>query len=294
MIPYNPCGRAVEIGRSSYRTKCRFFADSDAEADIVWYPAPPDAPALGFPSAITSSEWDVRERDGTYPYRTGVGEVFDAPRRRLKPAEKPAATGHHVCGTREDFEQGAKYNPALPPRLYRPDGLPVCCAPGEGILFGAGVPAAVPAGLAYTTPAVEVPAGLLLGAEPQPAGGLLGTTPPPEPTGGLLGTTPPPEPPPGASYNVVFHAPGGDYYALAYPRPGSPNEWDVYQYSWLPPGYRLIRVDPPGLTTWELYDVFNPSSVYWYLSTPWDGTGTATFQRGNGSIPTEFVDVIEL
>ena len=170
MIGYNPCGRAVEIGRGSYRTKCRFFADSDAEADIVWYPALPDAPALGFPSAITSSEWDVRERDGTYPYRTGVGEVFDAPRRRLKPAEKPAATGHHVCGTREDFEQGAKYNPALPPRLYRADGLPVCCAPGEGILFGAGVPAAAPAGLAYTTPAVEVPAGLLLGGveEPEP------------------------------------------------------------------------------------------------------------------------------
>ena len=135
-MPYNPCGRVVDFGRVPYRTSCRFFKDSDVETDIIWYPALPNAPVLGFPSAISSLNWGVEERDiGVYcGYR--VGEVPTAERKYTNQKPKPAARGGHVCGTPEDFADGAVYDPDAPPIPYRPDGLPQCCVDGGGVGLG--------------------------------------------------------------------------------------------------------------------------------------------------------------
>lgn len=35
----------------------------------------------------------------------------------------------HICGTRQDHEEGGEYRTDLPPVEYREDGLPTCCGP---------------------------------------------------------------------------------------------------------------------------------------------------------------------
>lgn len=278
-MPFNPCGRVVDFGRSSYRTRCRFFRDSEVEADIVWYPALPDAPVLGFPSAITSSEWDVQERDGTYPHRTGVGEVPGAPRRRLRPTTKRAATGAHVCGTRSDHEFGASYNPSITPRLYRADGLPVCCAPGEGLLFGAAP-----------------------GAGAQPAGGLLVSTPYPAASGGLLlGGAPVRAPSAGGLLWTTPAEPGPAYchdYA-ADPMLGV-STYSFTPDSALPPwlswhsttdGYAVRLYSPDQYGPGEPWTITTDTGGRWVPFGSWDGTGIGVFVRVAGSGPaTVFVE----
>jgi len=44
-----------------------------------------------------------------------------------KPVTKPGTGRGHVCGTREDFEQGGLYDPLLPDATYGVQGLPTCC-----------------------------------------------------------------------------------------------------------------------------------------------------------------------
>lgn len=140
VTPYNPCGAAVEWGRRSYRTRCRFFKDSDHESEIVWYPALPNAPVLPYPSAICSLDWDREEAELGCFAGYDVGEVPLAPRTFEYIRPKPAAKGTHQCGTREDFEDGAVYSPDLPVVPYRPDGLPACCVDGGGLGLGGYVP----------------------------------------------------------------------------------------------------------------------------------------------------------
>ncbi len=140
---YNPCGRIVDIGRYSYSEMLPVFRDSEAEAQVVWYPARDDAPVLGCPSSILYREWD---RDEV----TEDGEVWGPTGRALPwngEEEKPGASGGHRCGDDIDFEEGGLFEPELPPVEYRPDGLPVCCDP---IMVGRG--GAVAGGVATVDP----------------------------------------------------------------------------------------------------------------------------------------------
>lgn len=123
--------------RKGYVTPCRFFHDSDIEIPIRWYRCLPGAPVLGTESAISPLGW--RKFPWTH---TGVGEVFGAEWKYRAGIPIPAATGNHVCGTDGDFNNGAHYDPTLPPTIYRPDGLPLCCAPlPGGIVLGGSSPA---------------------------------------------------------------------------------------------------------------------------------------------------------
>lgn len=170
-MPYNPCGAVVDFGRSCYRTKARLFRDSDEEVEIQWYFARDDAPTIPYETAVTSSYWDREEVYVGLPYREGVGEVSPGPRIHTRPIVIPAATGRHLCGTREDFERGAVFDPDITPRVYRPDGLPTCCVPGMGLLLGGG-PARTGGGLLLGGAAREG-RGLYLTAQRRPrAGGL--------------------------------------------------------------------------------------------------------------------------
>lgn len=170
-MPYNPCGAVVDFGRSCYKTKARLFRDSDEETEIQWYFARDDAPTLPYETAVTSSYWDREEVYVGLPYREGVGEVSPGPRIHTRAIEIPAARGTHICGTREDFEQGAVFDPDITPRVYRPDGLPTCCVPGMGLLLGGG-PARTGGGLLLGGAGREG-RGLYLGAQRRPAGGGL-------------------------------------------------------------------------------------------------------------------------
>lgn len=139
MIPYNPCGAIVEWGRFRYDTGCRFFQNSTREDVIRWYPAVEGARVLGFPSAISQLEWD---NDGDLPaWHDGVGEVPGSRKKinHMKPVL--GASGQHVCGTEDDFSDGAIYTPPMPPIPYRNDGLPECC-PGAigGMVWGGQMP----------------------------------------------------------------------------------------------------------------------------------------------------------
>lgn len=121
---FNPCGRAVEMLRAGYVTRARFFRDSDREVPIRWYRCLPNAPTLGFPSAICSLNWDDE------PWiRQGPGEVFGAPRPFDRGDPIPAAAGEHYCGTRDQHRNGESFNPALPPTIYAANGLSICCLP---------------------------------------------------------------------------------------------------------------------------------------------------------------------
>jgi hypothetical protein len=116
--------------RDAYTTKCRPFRNSDVEVDIVWYPALPDAPALGFPSIMVSHFLDFT--GAVWP---PGGEVPNVPSPINFEPSKPGAIGSHVCGTPEDFAEGGLYLPDDPPVTYRTDGLPSCCgaaAAGRG------------------------------------------------------------------------------------------------------------------------------------------------------------------
>jgi hypothetical protein len=105
-----------------YRTKCRFFRDSDQVDEIEWYPALPDAPLLGVPTVFAS----LRQEPRDFFWQPG-GEVPFEPFTIQRPKTKPGALGVHHCGTDQDFAEGCAFLPLDPPVLYQTNGLPDCC-----------------------------------------------------------------------------------------------------------------------------------------------------------------------
>lgn len=136
-MPYNPCGRVVDFARREYKTKCRFFRDSDTEVEIQWYRAADDAPSLPFPSAVMSLDWLDNGYDE--PWLGEVGEVWGEPRPYSFKGTPVGLTYDHICGTEEDFAEGAVFDPDREVK-YDEQGLPLCCgvprAPQMGLVVG--------------------------------------------------------------------------------------------------------------------------------------------------------------
>lgn len=248
----------MDWGRRPYTTKARFFRDDPTEADIVWYVAREDAPAITVPTPFVSSEWDRAEKELGFPYHDGPGEVWNA-RRRFNGRRAPAAaTGAHRCGTDDEWRNGALWNPARPPVLYNADGLPTCCVPGGGLFFGGG-PRQFAGGLYFTNAAAEPGGGLYFGsAPPAPGGGLyFGSVP----TGGYA-TRYQVTAGEGAPTIMLRGDPGPLFYHWWYPNPGDPE-------------YRLTSPEVtglPGLWGFSYNGMFSHA-----FAEGWDGQGSADF-----------------
>jgi hypothetical protein len=122
-VPLNPCGRVTDFARREYRTKVRFFKDSDQEVDVQVYRAAPGAPGLGFPSAFMSQDW-LAELDE--PWESHLGEVWGEPRPYSFHGPLIDPTYEHVCGTAEQFRDGVEFDPDRNVK-YDDQGLPECC-----------------------------------------------------------------------------------------------------------------------------------------------------------------------
>lgn len=135
MIPFNPCGLICDWGRHRYKTRCRFFKDSDRVDEILWYPAAPGAKCIPFPTIFYQGIWD-RDPDGIDEYVEGPGEQWDEQHITTHMGVVPGSGTGHYCGTPEMFLEGAKFD-ALFHTDIRPDGLPVCCpgGPPKGLLW---------------------------------------------------------------------------------------------------------------------------------------------------------------
>lgn len=133
VVRFNPCGRLVDFVKRPFTTKAQFFRNSDAVANLVFYPCREDAPALGFPSVFLGFP-------GDYPPWPDdpVGPEITASITNNYQKVKLGAMGQHFCGTPEDFLLGGIYDPTLPPVVYLPNGLPICCNGGV-VGFGGGV-----------------------------------------------------------------------------------------------------------------------------------------------------------
>lgn len=118
----------VDFIRTPYRIQARPFADSEETAEMVWYPALPDAPTLPYPTVFNSLHWQPFPLNKTSPGEVPGAEPVIAP-----DGTKAGATGLHQCGTPDEFLEGVLYDPDAHVE-YNDDGLPVCC---EGFVRGA-------------------------------------------------------------------------------------------------------------------------------------------------------------
>lgn len=112
----------MDWGRRAYKTRCRFWKDSEEEAEIRWVEALPNAPTLPTWSAIQSLDLTAQPA-----MLDGVGEVFGALRSFTGQKAPAGLTGVNLCGSLEDFEQGGTYRPDLPPAPYDQFGYLACC-----------------------------------------------------------------------------------------------------------------------------------------------------------------------
>ena len=109
--------------RRPYTTRCRFFSDSDAELDIVWYPCTEEAKDLGLDAAIYPLDFSQQPWVPLYPGE--VWERYNRPYNARKPIPGSGVGG--VCGTPADFAEGNRYEDERGHVRYRTDGLPWCC-----------------------------------------------------------------------------------------------------------------------------------------------------------------------
>lgn len=99
---------------------------------IEWYRTAPGAPDLGRTTSFMSLDWTSSTETRVYPSYTDEpwlqrpGEVFGEPR-PYSPRPVPIGlTYGHVCGTDEEFNDGAEYDPERNVD-YDEQGLPLCC-----------------------------------------------------------------------------------------------------------------------------------------------------------------------
>lgn len=116
--------------RSCYRTKMRFFTDSNLETGVVWYFSSPLAKPLPFPTRFGSGNW-ASEKDGW----TGTGEVPGLPRPWRDGSMPGFLLGEKFCGEESALREGVPISEfALRPQTIA--GAPVCCVGLPGLVQG--------------------------------------------------------------------------------------------------------------------------------------------------------------
>lgn len=111
---------AVDMLRSCYSTKMRFFSDHpEIESSVDWYFVDQTTPFLPFPTVFNSANW--RNDKSLEPL---LGEVTGASRPWRNGLPPGLYTGNHFCGTAQQFRDGI---PAPVPIDRLTNGQPVCC-----------------------------------------------------------------------------------------------------------------------------------------------------------------------
>lgn len=127
----------MDFAHREYKTKCRFFRDSDIEVEIQWIRCADDAPDLGFPSAFMSIDWLDPGYDE--PQDAEIGEVWGEDRDYSFHAPLVGLDYLHVCGTEDEFANGVAYDGSRDVK-YDEQGLPLCCnnpiTPSMGVVVG--------------------------------------------------------------------------------------------------------------------------------------------------------------
>lgn len=121
----------MDVIRRPYRTLARFNRNSDETATINWYVVPPENGVLGIPSPINTQAWRAEKWS-----KTGVGEVFNAPRVFDGWTRIVVPPTSHLCGTAEDFRLGGIRDTSLPPFPRSVTGIPECCHRFGGLVLG--------------------------------------------------------------------------------------------------------------------------------------------------------------
>lgn len=118
---FQPCGFTVDMLRSCYSTKARYYEGDPTEDDLIWYFTDPDAPFLPVPSVINSLNWV--DRRGLVD--TGhAGEVVGAPRLYSKGQRNVAYSFAAYCGTSSDWLGHGLRPSDVPMTAF---GIPSCC-----------------------------------------------------------------------------------------------------------------------------------------------------------------------
>jgi hypothetical protein len=112
---------------------CRFFSNSDRIDTVRFYEALPNAPTLGIWSVVYCSENDAVK----WPPQ-GVGTIRRTPFGFTGATSPAGLLFDHICGTEDEFANGAIYDPARPPAPIGAQGLPLCCFPPPRIGGGGG------------------------------------------------------------------------------------------------------------------------------------------------------------
>ncbi len=100
-MPMSPCGMAVDMLRSCYRTRMRVTKESTQLASVRWFFCAPDAKPLPFMTPFSSTNWSTEQC-----FDDGPGEQPGEPKIYDKGERNPAYTGQHYCGTEQDFQGG--------------------------------------------------------------------------------------------------------------------------------------------------------------------------------------------
>jgi len=123
----------VDYIRRPYSTLARFFKDDEGPPVIIqWYAAAPGAPTLGRGTSFMSLDWTsetTKVQNPNWPdlpWNQRPGEIFEAAR-PFAPWPTPIGLNYaHVCGTDDDFLDGAVFDSELDVQ-YDEQGLPLCC-----------------------------------------------------------------------------------------------------------------------------------------------------------------------
>lgn len=124
----------VDLVRSCYKTKMRFFRDRpDIETEVEWFFTEPGAKFLPFRTAFNSANWWADKTIAPL-----LGEISGAAR-PWRSGQPPAPyAGQSPCGSAEQFLHGDAVPPS-PPVERLANGMPVCCGGtqfGGLLLFG--------------------------------------------------------------------------------------------------------------------------------------------------------------
>jgi hypothetical protein len=143
---WDPCGHIVVWGRRPYTTTARPFRDSTETREVDWYITRDDAPALPYSSALNSlddQETRLWYEDQWHNEDPRADRIYNGQ------GPFPCAGAGHVCGTRDDFEQGGLFPGSAPAPPVDINGIPLCCNPcivpqgggvGGGVLIFAAPP----------------------------------------------------------------------------------------------------------------------------------------------------------